>query len=151
VDKEFSTGAIIFRKEKEQTLFLLIYSGRNRIWGFPKGHIEPGEAEKDAALREVKEETGIAELRFVDGFREEDIYQAVSNRGPYRGNTIEKHSVYFLCETKIMGIVVDASEIADHKWLGIIEAEKLLIFDSLKRILRKAEVFAHAKIPRLTK
>ena len=145
MDKEFSAGAIIFRKEKEQALFLLIYSGRNRIWGFSKGHIEPGEAEKDAALREIKEETGIAELRFVDGFREEDVYQAVSNRGSYRGNAIEKHSVYFLCETSSMDIIVDAAEITNYKWLGIVEAEKLLAFDSLRRILRKAEVFTQAR------
>ena len=140
MDREFSAGAIIFRKEKDQPLFLLIYSGRNKKWGFPKGHIEPGEDEKDAALREINEETGIVALNFIDGFREEDIYQAVSNRGPYKGKVIEKHSVYFLCETKTMDIIVDAAEITEHKWLGIIEAEKLLAFDSLKRILRKAEL-----------
>ena len=140
LEKEFSAGAIIFRKEKEQKLFLLIYSGRNKIWGFPKGHIEPGETEKNAALREVKEETGITELKFVDGFREEDIYQAISNRGPSKGSTIEKHSVYFLCEAKTMNVAVDGSEIADYKWLSMRDAEKLLAFDSLKRILRKAEV-----------
>lgn len=142
MEKEFSAGALIFRKEKEEVLFLLIYSGRNKKWGFPKGHIEPGEMEKDAALREVKEEIGINDLRFVDGFREEDVYQAGSNRGPSKGSVIEKHSVYFLCETKTTDIVVDEAEITDYKWLGIIEAEKLLTFNSLKRILRKAEVFA---------
>ena len=138
MDKEFSAGALIFRKEKEKTLFLLVYSGRNKIWGFPKGHIEPGEIEKDAALREVKEETGIDELRFVDGFREEDVYQTIGNRGLHKGSVIEKHSIYFLCETKSMNIVVDAVEITEHKWLSRIEAEKILTFDSLKRILRKA-------------
>jgi 8-oxo-dGTP pyrophosphatase MutT (NUDIX family) len=67
MDKEFSAGTLIFRKEKEQALFLLIYSNRNKIWGFPKGHIEPGEDEKDAVLREIKEETGISDLRFISG------------------------------------------------------------------------------------
>jgi len=148
MNKEFSVGAIIFRKEKEQVLFLLIYSGRNRKWGFPKGHIELGEGEKDAALREVKEETGIANLRFVGGFREEDVYQTVSKRLPYKGSVIEKHSIYFLSETKTKDIVVDTKEITDYKWLGIIDAEKLLVFDSLKRILRKSEVFVHAKTPK---
>lgn len=151
MDKEFSAGAIIFRRETRQALFLLIYSGRNKIWGFPKGHIEPGEVEKSAALREIKEETGITDLRFVDGFREEDVYQAVSNRGPHSGSVIEKHSVYFLCETKTKDIVIDAAEITDHKWLGMYEAEELLIFDSLKRLLRKAEIFAHTDIPKKAK
>ena len=148
MEKEFSAGAIIFRKEKKQILFLLIYSGRNKIWGFPKGHIEPGEGEKDAALREINEETGIAELRFVDGFREESVYQTVSKRLPYKGSIIEKHSIYFLSETHTNDIVVNAVEITDYKWLGIIDAEKLLILDSLKRILRKAEVTLNERIQR---
>jgi len=151
MENEFSAGAIIFRKEKEQALFLLIYSGRNKIWGFPKGHIENREPEKDTVLREVREETGISGLKFVDGFREEDIYQATSNRGVNKGSTIEKHSIYFLCETKSKDVIVDAEEVVDHKWVGFIEAEKLLTFDSLKRLLRKAEVFAHVSIPQNAK
>ena len=140
---EVSAGVILFHSQPRQEYLLLDYGSH---WDFPKGHIEFGEAEKDAALREIKEETGLTELRLVNGFREEDVYQAVSNRGSYKGNTIEKHSVYFLCETKTMNIVVDAAEITYHKWLGMVEAEKLLIFDSLKRILRKAEGFAQAKV-----
>jgi bis(5'-nucleosidyl)-tetraphosphatase len=136
MDKEFSAGALIFRKEGRQALFLLIYSGRNKIWGFPKGHIESGETEKDAALREIKEETGLNDLKFIDGFREEDVYEAISNRGPNKGDTIEKHSVYFLCETKTVNIVVDKSEISEYRWLDHIEAEKLLTFDSLKRLMQ---------------
>ena len=61
--KEFSAGAVIFREEKGRILFLLIYSARNRVWGFPKGHVEAGESEKDAAKREIKEETGLRYLR----------------------------------------------------------------------------------------
>ncbi len=137
--KEFSAGAIIYKKVKEQTLFLLIYSGRNKVWGFPKGHIEFGETEKDAALREIKEETGITDLRFIGEFREEDVYQKMSHREPSKGNFIEKHSVYFLCETKTEDIKVDFDEITNFKWLNIHEALSLLTFDRLKRILKKVE------------
>ncbi len=146
VEKEFSAGAIIFRKDKEMALFLLLYSGRNKIWGFPKGHLEGGESEKDATLREIKEETGISDLRFIKGFREEDIYQATSNRELNKRNIIEKHSIYFLCETKATDIIVDSKEITDHKWLNTHEAEKMLAFDSLKQVLRKAEIFTHVLI-----
>ena len=137
MEKEFSAGAVIFRKEQERVLFLLVYSNRNKEWGFPKGHIEPGEKEKEAALREIKEETGISDLEFVDGFRKELIYQAKSNRGPSSGSMIEKHSVYFLCETKTKDILVDADEITDHKWLGLAEAEKLLPFAKMKQLLKQ--------------
>lgn len=140
MEKEFSAGAIIFRKEAEVPLFLILYSGRNKIWGFPKGHIEPDESEDKAVLREVEEEAGITDLRFVNGFREEDVYEAISNREPNKGSAIEKHSIYFLCETKTMDVKVDSHEITDYKWLIIDEAMKLLRFDSLKRILSKAHI-----------
>ena len=140
MEKELSAGAIIFRKEAGTSLFLLLFSGRNNIWGFPKGHIEPAESEDKAVSREVEEETGITDLRFVDGFREEDIYEAISNRGPNKGSAIEKHSIYLLCETDTIDVRVDSQEITDYKWLIIDEAMKFLKFDSLKRILSKAHI-----------
>ncbi|MEI8176070.1 MAG: NUDIX domain-containing protein [Candidatus Omnitrophota bacterium] len=141
--KEYSYGAIIYRQEKKKLLFLLIYSARNRIWGFPKGHIEKGESEKEAAIREIAEETGISALRFVEGFREEDIYPALSNRKPNKGTAIEKHSVYYLCETKSAKVIVDGSEITDHAWMSMRDAKKLLPFDHLQQLLEKAD--AHTK------
>lgn len=38
---------------------LIIGRATPRIWSLPKGHVEPGESEEDAATREVLEETGI--------------------------------------------------------------------------------------------
>ncbi len=137
--KEFSAGALIFRKKDQASEFLLIFSNRNKEWGFPKGHIDAGETEKEAALREIKEETGLSDLRLIDGFREELVYKAVSNREASKGSVIEKSTVYFLCETKANDITVDADEITDFKWLMRNDALKLLTFDSLKEILRKGD------------
>ncbi len=39
---------------------LLLIRDRNGFWTFPKGHIEPGETPEAAAVREVREETGVA-------------------------------------------------------------------------------------------
>ena len=139
VKKEFAAGAVIFRRENRQVRFLLIYSRRNKIWGFPKGHLDSGESEKQAGLREIEEETGIAKVRFVSGFREEDVYEAVSNRGASKGDIIEKHSVYFLAETKTKEVCVDKEEIGDYKWVSAAQAMKLIVFPGLKQILRKAQ------------
>ncbi|MCG2710763.1 MAG: NUDIX domain-containing protein [Candidatus Omnitrophica bacterium] len=106
MNKEYSSGGVIFRKEAGTVLFLIIYSARNKLWGFPKGHIEPNETEQEAALREITEETGLQDLRVVDGFREEDVYEALNNRGQFKGQKIEKHSVYFLMETLKKSVVV---------------------------------------------
>ena len=138
MDKEFSAGAIIYRKEDGRPYFLVIFSRRNMIWGFPKGHLEPGESEHDAAVREIEEETGITDLIFVDGFRVESVYDKKSGRAPFAGTIIEKHSTYFLCETKTKNVVVDEREISDYMWAPFEGAVKLLQFESMKTMLEKA-------------
>jgi bis(5'-nucleosidyl)-tetraphosphatase len=143
---EKSCGAVIFRKDGSQFLFLLMYSHRNKIWGFPKGHIDSGESEIDTALREIKEETGLKDLMVINGFRKEDIYSCVSNREPYKGHRIEKHSIYFLCETKSKSIVVDNEEITKYKWLKTSEAKSLISFDGLKQILNEADTFLQGEM-----
>ena len=144
MNKEFSYGAVIYKKIDEHTLFLLVYSNRNKTWGFPKGHIEPDETTENAALREIKEETGLTQLRIIDGFRQENIYSTLSNRGQYKGQPIEKHSIYFLCETAQTSIVVDQHEISDYRWVELEEAESFLTFESLRVILRNAKQFLSA-------
>jgi 8-oxo-dGTP pyrophosphatase MutT (NUDIX family) len=139
VNEEYSAGAVVFRCINEETEFLVIYSKRNDIWGFPKGHIEKGESEKDAALREIFEETGLRRLTFRDTFREEDIYPAIGRSEEFRGSEITKHSIYFLCETDKEEIQTDDTEITDYRWLPYSEAAELLPFESLKNILQKAQ------------
>ncbi|MBW2637919.1 MAG: NUDIX domain-containing protein [Deltaproteobacteria bacterium] len=139
MNEEYSAGAVIFRHTEGETEFLVIYSKRNGIWGFPKGHIEKGETERDAALREIFEETSLTKLEFTDTFREEDIYPAIG-RGEFRGREIRKHSIYFLCETGDDTITTDDTEITDYRWLPYSGAVTILPFESLKDILRKARL-----------
>lgn len=144
MEKVYAAGAIIFRKEKAGTLYLLVFSGRNGIWGFPKGHIEPGEDEKTAAVREIFEETGIREFRWVEDFRKEDVY--VIPRGS--GEMIEKHSIYYLAETKAPEVRVDGEEITGYRWTTREEAWGLLSFDDMRTILTEADGFISFSKPR---
>ena len=144
MNKEFSAGAVIFKKESANIFFLIIYSGRNKIWGFPKGHLEQGETAKEAAIREIKEEVGLESLNFIDGFREEVMYETISKRPPFKGEKIEKYVTYFLCEAGNQDIIVDGREITDHRFLNFSQAEELIKFSSLKNILRRAYDFSQA-------
>ena len=66
---EKSAGAVIFRKEDDKIYYLLLhYQGGH--WDFPKGNIEKGEKLEDTVRREVKEETGIENIKFALGFKE---------------------------------------------------------------------------------
>ncbi|HAZ09659.1 MAG: hypothetical protein A2047_03510 [Omnitrophica bacterium GWA2_41_15] len=141
MNKEFSAGAVIFKKESANIFFLIIYSSRNKIWGFPKGHLEQGETAKEAAIREIKEEVGFENLHFIDGFKEKVMYETTSKRPPFKGEKIEKYVTYFLCEIKNQDIIVDGREITDYKFLPLDKAERMIRFRNLAILLRRAYDF----------
>jgi bis(5'-nucleosidyl)-tetraphosphatase len=141
MNKEFSAGAVIFKREGDKILFLVIYSKRNNIWGFPKGHLERGETEEQAALREIEEEVGLENLYFIDGFREKVMYETISKRLPFKSEKIEKYVTYFLCETKNQDIIVDNKEVTDYKFLPLDKAEQMIKFRNLAILLRRAYDF----------
>jgi diadenosine hexaphosphate hydrolase (ATP-forming) len=66
VVREPTAGGIIFRRNTETKAveILLIQDAKNR-WTIPKGHIEEGETAKQTAEREIKEETGLKEMRVL--------------------------------------------------------------------------------------
>ncbi|MEI7683255.1 MAG: NUDIX domain-containing protein [Candidatus Saccharibacteria bacterium] len=63
VVREPTAGGIVFRRNKQgQIEILLIQDAKNR-WTIPKGHIEEGETAKQCAEREIGEETGLMKVR----------------------------------------------------------------------------------------
>ncbi|MEM2873952.1 MAG: NUDIX domain-containing protein [Candidatus Nanoarchaeia archaeon] len=142
--REKSAGCVVFREEKGKRFYLLLYkaaSGQYKeSWAFPKGLVEKSEEEKDAAIREVQEETGIKDLEFFPGFREKIHYI-------YRkeGELVSKDVIYLLARTSQAYVKV-SSEHAGYEWLPYEDAIKRLTFKSDKDILEKAEAYLK-KIP----
>ncbi len=136
--QESSCGAVIFRNEGTQRLYLLLHYEAGH-WEFVKGKREKGEEEKDTVVRETREETGITDLKFIDGFRERIEYF-------YRreGQTIHKEVVFFLAETKARDIKISFEHIG-FDWLPYDEAMKKLTFENARSVLRKAEEFLSGK------
>jgi len=65
VVRETTSGGIIFRhneKKDGRLEILLIQDAKNR-WTIPKGHVEPDEEPKATAEREIREETGLQEMK----------------------------------------------------------------------------------------
>lgn len=63
VVRETTSGGIVFRRNKDKKLeILLIQDAKNR-WTIPKGHVEPNEEPKKTAEREIQEETGLQEMK----------------------------------------------------------------------------------------
>ena len=70
-----SCGVVLFNSGKVLLLRHSPLSSRGGgHWDFPKGHIDDGETEIQTALRELEEETGIANANVIDGFRDTITY-----------------------------------------------------------------------------
>ncbi len=64
VVRETTSGGIVFRHAAKtgKVEILLMQDAKNR-WTIPKGHVEPGEEPKQTAEREIREETGLQEMK----------------------------------------------------------------------------------------
>jgi len=133
--KERSAGAIIFRKEKDKIKYLLLhYKYKGEYWGFPKGNIEKGESEIDTAKREIEEETGITDIKFLEGFKERVHYF-------YRreGQMVSKDVIFFLGKTRTKEVKISWEHVG-YEWVDFDTAMKRLKPNS-RKILEKANKF----------
>ncbi|UCH37616.1 MAG: NUDIX domain-containing protein [Candidatus Bathyarchaeota archaeon] len=139
---ERSAGVVLVLRKNDEPQFLLLNYGR-RHWGFPKGNIENGETEKEAAKREVSEETGINNIAFCfPNFKE--VIRYVYRRA---GAMITKEVIYFLAET-LENQVVLSYEHQGYQWLPFNQALKRLTFKNDKAVLEQAKAAvdqAHAR------
>jgi 8-oxo-dGTP diphosphatase len=55
-----AAGGILTRLADDVVEVVVVHRPKHSDWSFPKGHLQPGETDLDAALREVEEETGVA-------------------------------------------------------------------------------------------
>ncbi len=136
--KENSCGAVIFLKQEKATLYLLLnYTAGH--WDFVKGNQEPNEAEKQTVTRELKEETGIVDAAYLEGFREPIVYF-------YRrqGLTIHKEVVFYLMESHTDKVQISFEHIG-YIWLNYQHAMEKLTFKNAKDVLQKAHDFLKTK------
>jgi bis(5'-nucleosidyl)-tetraphosphatase len=120
VPRKLAAGAVVFRRTDRGVRLLVLRAYRN--WDFPKGMVEAGETELDAARRECAEETGLADLDFPFGDAHRDTL-------PYAGGKVAR---YFLAETGQAAVTLPVSaelgrpEHHEWRWVSFDEAEELL-------------------------
>jgi bis(5'-nucleosidyl)-tetraphosphatase len=131
--KEKSAGIILYLEKPEGRLFLLLNYPTGH-WDFVKGKIEQGEDEYQTAKRETKEETGISDIEFIDGFKENINYNF-----QFEGELIYKEVVFFLAKTKTETVKV-SHEHLDYIWLNYNNAMKKITYQNAKNILSKANI-----------
>ena len=130
---EKSCGAVVFTRTADGIRYVLGQSIGGE-YGFPKGHMEAGETEKETALREIFEEVHL-KPRFVEGFRMVSEYML-----PNKADT-KKQVVFFLAEFENQEIRPQAEELRQAVLVGFDEALALLNHENNREILRKADEF----------
>lgn len=114
-------------------LILLISTLEGRRWQLPKGHLEPGETPEQAAVREVREETGVTGRILVPL---SGIDYWFVERGRRR---IHKRVDYFLLDY-VSGdnADYDRREVSGAEWLSWEEGLRRLTFDNEREVVRQA-------------
>ena len=118
-----SAGAVIVRRHSGQCRFLLL-----RVfdyWDFPKGEVEPGEAPREAARREVAEETGLHRIHFPWG----DLYYETPPYGSSRRRKVARYYLATTDETRVelpVNPELGKPEHDEYRWVTLEEGLRLL-------------------------
>ena len=130
---EKSCGAVVFFKSNSVDFLLLQYAAGH--WDFVKGNVEEGENEQETTLRELREETGLVDARFLDGFKER-----ISYFYKRQGSTVYKEVIFFLMETKTSEIKLSFEHVG-FEWQNYENTMRKLTFKNARDVLQKAHDF----------
>ena len=132
---EISAGGVIYRPAQEGAEVCLIATYGGKTWQLPKGLIERGEAEEEAASREVSEETGLQGelLQRLDKIE----YWYVWDYGEGR-ERVHKFVSFFLFRCTGGSTEDHDEEVDEARWFPLDEARKRLSFENERRVLELA-------------
>lgn len=130
VVRETTSGGVIFRRDPSgQIQILLIQDAKNR-WTIPKGHVEPQEDPKDTAEREIREETGLQQMKVYNwlgkvNFRYRRTHTLVLM-------TMHIYLVEGLGDTDALN---GEDWLTDIRWLPAMEAVDKIAYDDIGKLI----------------
>jgi 8-oxo-dGTP pyrophosphatase MutT (NUDIX family) len=135
--RQTSAGGIIFRrnKGKVEILFLKREDGR---WTFPKGKQQLGESFVVAAIREIREETGIADLRYIAPLGFTAFRYLERHQGPVKPVAKTVHFFLFEAPADAQANIPGTEGIVEADWIRADRAFATMSYRNMDRILAKA-------------
>jgi 8-oxo-dGTP pyrophosphatase MutT (NUDIX family) len=131
---ERSAGGVVFRRTAEGTDIALGARRTRRgelAWGLPKGLIEPNEVPEEAALREVREETGLeAEI--------DDDLGSISYFYQWDGVGVRKSVRFYLMHATGGDVADHDHEMEEVRWFPLAEATRRATYRSEREVVEKA-------------
>ncbi len=138
-----AAGGIVFKKNPKngEIRYFLLQQKKmthEKIWIFPKGCIDEGEVALDAAIREIREESGLLVEKPLD-FLIKTTHTFLIEKEEHK-----KEVTWYLFQYQGGGVVVPQKSegMIAYFWASLEEAERMLAYDDLNFILKEA----HQKI-----
>ena len=134
---EISAGGVVWNPHLKKILLIKDFSDK---WALPKGWIEKGETEEQAAIREVQEETGVKSLKIISRLGETEYFYTAKEARPYglkKGERVHKKVIFFLMETENEKLVPQW-EIKGAEWFPVDVAAEKISYDNIRGIVEKA-------------
>jgi 8-oxo-dGTP pyrophosphatase MutT (NUDIX family) len=143
LDEEISAGGVVFRQTEQGFEVALIRPRGRSVWALPKGHLDPGEGPEDAAVREVREETGLTVAL-------DEALGQIHYAYPFRGRRISKRVHFFLF--RYLAGEIDALEpsmrveVTEARWISLAEARKRLTYAGEREVLDRARALLLSRL-----
>ena len=132
IREEISAGGVVFHRSARGVRVLLIRDSYKN-WGFPKGHLETDESPDAAAMREVREETGLSGLSL------KAPVEVIDWHFRFRGRVVHKTCHFFLIEAANARVRPLRKEgITACRWLDFETAASLVSYENARTVLTRA-------------
>jgi 8-oxo-dGTP diphosphatase len=133
---EFSAGGVAFRRREGRIEVALISVGEGARWQLPKGRVDEGESDEDAAMREVREEAGLVTEMVALLDKIEYWYYSNSSRGARA--RVHKFVHFYLLHYTSGDVRDHDHEVNEARWVEIDKARAMLTFQSERKVVKLA-------------